>query len=312
MAQLKQFIADRLAGDYDRRAVGELIDGRIASGRVMMFSFSTCPFCLRAKSILEEEYGVEADVYECDLEADGYAVRAELGRRTGRTSMPSTWLGPEVELGGCNDGGLGGVATLHESGELEELLKARGALAPSSWWPPLPLPFLGPDPREAAERKRRLRALCAAAPPNGVDAPEDVKAAVEAAAATLEGSCPERPARMPLSGTWDLLYCTAPGGSNGRVGPFVGQVSQKFLNELRFNNEVELFGAVKISLEAERQVTDDLRIKVTFKELAFSLFGTELFRKTITGAGVWKQRYVDEDLRVMDTPSLFVLRKRRS
>ena len=30
------------------------------------------------------------------------------------------------------------------------------------------------------------------------------------------------------------------------------------------------------------------------------------------GAGTWKQRFVDAGLRVMDTPSLFVLRKRRS
>ena len=46
------------------------------------------------------------------MDKDGYAVRAELGRRTGRTSMPSTWLGPETLLGGCNDGGLG--AESHE------------------------------------------------------------------------------------------------------------------------------------------------------------------------------------------------------
>lgn len=35
----------------------------------MMFSFSTCPFCLRAKQILEEDYGEQIEVYECDLES---------------------------------------------------------------------------------------------------------------------------------------------------------------------------------------------------------------------------------------------------
>ena len=29
----------------------------------------------------------------------------------------------------------------------------------------------------------------------------------------------------------------------------------------------------------------------------------------ITGSGVWKQRFVDDDLRVMMTPSIFILRK---
>jgi len=41
-------------------------------------------------------------------------------------------------------------------------------------------------------------------------------------------------------------YCTAPGGSNGKVGPFVGQVTQEFLNEVDFINAVELFGLVRI------------------------------------------------------------------
>ena len=29
------------------------------------------------------------------------------------------------------------------------------------------------------------------------------------------------------------------------------------------------------------------------------------------GGGAWKLRYVDEDLRIMDTPSLFVLKRRK-
>lgn len=306
LAQLKQFIAERLAGDYDRAAIGDLISTKIASNRVMMFSFSTCPFCLRAKQVLRQEYGVEPEFYECDLEPEGYAVRAELGRLTGRTSMPSAWLGPDVLLGGCNDGGLGGVATLHAQGELEGLLSERGVLGGGTpWW----LSFFGPDAGEVARRKRRLCGLAAQAPPNGVDTPEALKQEVEAAASELEPCCPERPARGELSGTWELLYCTAPGGSNGKVGPFVGQVSQTFVDDTRFMNEVELFGVVKISLQAEREVLDDVRIRVTFKELVFSFFGTEVFRKETKGSGVWKQRFVDDDLRVMDTPSLFVLRK---
>jgi len=307
LAQLKQFIADRLAGDYDEQAIGALIDSKIASNRVMMFSFSSCPFCLRAKTLLQEEYGIELEVYECDLEPDGKAVRAELGRRTGRTSMPSTWLGPDVLLGGCNDGGLGGVATLHAEGALEALLAERGALSGGSpWW----FPSFGPDLQEVSRQKRALRTLCADAPKNGVGTSEDLKDDIENAAKALEPSCQGQPARAKLEGVWDLLYCTAPGGSNGKVGPFVGDVTQVFVDDERFKNEVEVFGILKLSLEAQRKIMDDYKIKVTFKQLAVSIFGTEVFRKDLKGAGVWKQRYVDEDLRVMDTPSLFVLRRR--
>ena len=109
-----------------------------------------------------------------------------------------------------------------------------------------------------------------------------------------------------------MLFCTAPGGSNGKVGPFVGKVTQEFVDGQRFINAVSLFrGAVKVSLFAERDVIADDRIKVTFKETGVALFGNELFRKELKGSGVWKQRYVDDDLRVMNTPSIFVLKKRR-
>ena len=94
------------------------------------------------------------------------------------------------------------------------------------------------------------------------------------------------------------------------MGPFVGKVTQTFVDELNFINAVELFGgAVKISLFAEREVLDDTKIRVTFRETAAQAFGKELFRKSITGSGVWKQRFVDDDLRVMMTPSIFILRK---
>mmetsp|Transcript_49677 Transcript_49677/g.112811 ORF Transcript_49677/g.112811 Transcript_49677/m.112811 type:complete len:213 (+) Transcript_49677:102-740(+) len=146
--------------------------------------------------------------------------------------------------------------------------------------------------------------------PNGVGAPGDVKAEIELAATKLEAACLPGPARRDLSGVYELIYSTAPGGSNGKVGPFVGRVTQTFVDEVRFINAVELFGgAVKISLFAERQVLDGKRIRVTFKETGAELFGVKVFNKEINGNGVWVQRYVDEDLRVMNTPSLFILRR---
>eukprot|EP00441_Pelagodinium_beii_P001812 CAMPEP_0197692520 /NCGR_PEP_ID=MMETSP1338-20131121/111218_1 /TAXON_ID=43686 ORGANISM="Pelagodinium beii, Strain RCC1491" /NCGR_SAMPLE_ID=MMETSP1338 /ASSEMBLY_ACC=CAM_ASM_000754 /LENGTH=353 /DNA_ID=CAMNT_0043275189 /DNA_START=91 /DNA_END=1148 /DNA_ORIENTATION=- len=289
VAQAKQFIADTLAGDYDREAVASLVDEKIRSNKVMMFSFSTCPFCLRAKQILQEDYGENIEIYECDLEKDGYAVRAELGRLTGRTSMPSTWLGPDVLLGGCNDGGLGGVATLAGEGRLEELLSKRAATEDAfdllGW-----LSSLGQaDPKETTRRKRGVLSACAEAPKNGVGASEAVQEKVEAAAAALSVSSPPRAARLPLTGVWDLLYCTAPGGSNGKVGPLVGDVTQTFLDDVRFVNAVQL-GPLRVALEAEREVIGDDKIKVTFKEMAFSLLGVEFFRKAAKGQGVWEQR----------------------
>lgn len=317
LAQAKQFIADTLAGDYDSEAVSNLIQSRIAANKVMMFSFSTCPFCLRAKQILREDYGESLEVYECDLEADGYAVRAELGRLTGRTSMPSTWLGPDVLLGGCNDGGLGGVATLDRQGKLAPLLAERTQqldplagvpLAGVFGW--LWKPENGSGSQVVAAMKRELLAACAEAPKNGVGATPARQEKVWAAALKLQSECPEQPARKPLLGVWELAYSTNEGGSSGKVGPFIGDVTQTFLDERRFVNAVEL-GPLRVALEAERDVVDDSNIRVSFKEMAFSLLGMELFRKPAKGKGVWEQCYVDSNLRVMKTPSVFVLRKKR-
>lgn len=58
---------------------------------------------------------------------DGYPLRAELAEKTGRTSVPALYVGGNF-VGGCNDGGMGGVLTLDKSGELKPLLVEAGAL----------------------------------------------------------------------------------------------------------------------------------------------------------------------------------------
>lgn len=162
-----------------------------------------------------------------------------------------------------------------------------------------------------AHAKAELIAACSAAPRNGVGASEAEAEAVERAAKSLEAWCPAEPARKPLSGVWELVYTTSVGGSSGKVGPFVGAVTQTIVGEAEFVNSVSLLGgALRVALRAERQVLGADRIRVTFMEMEVSLFGRVLLRRPTRGSGVWKQRFVDETLRVMDTPSLFVLRKR--
>ena len=45
----------------------------------------------------------------------------------GRTSVPAIWIGGKF-VGGCNDGPMGGVVKLNESGELQTMLQGVGAL----------------------------------------------------------------------------------------------------------------------------------------------------------------------------------------
>lgn len=46
----------------------------------------------------------------------------------GRSSVPALWIGGEF-CGGCNDGGPhGGIVNMNQSGKLDQMLKAVGAL----------------------------------------------------------------------------------------------------------------------------------------------------------------------------------------
>lgn len=134
--QFKQFVADLVAGEYDEEAVTASVDAFINNNKakapmfsfgakkapaVAMFSFTTCPFCRRAKDYLDEQ-GIAYTVMELDeLDGnEGNAIRAVLGKKVKRTSVPSIFIGGNY-VGGCNDGP--GLLPLGESGELAKLLQ---------------------------------------------------------------------------------------------------------------------------------------------------------------------------------------------
>ena len=53
---------------------------------------------------------------------EGKALRSELGKQYGQTSVPAIWVNG-VFVGGCNDGGIGGLIPNIKSGKFQELLK---------------------------------------------------------------------------------------------------------------------------------------------------------------------------------------------
>ena len=120
----KQAVADLVAGDFDEASVKREVESFVEENSIAMFSFSTCPFCRRAKDFLDEK-GVKYSVLELDeLEGNkGNEIRAILGKKTKRTSVPSIFIGGKY-IGGCNDGP--GLLPLAASGELDDLLLAAG------------------------------------------------------------------------------------------------------------------------------------------------------------------------------------------
>ena len=127
LAEGKKALAVAQAGSYDEAAVRAQMEGYISDNAVMIFSFSTCPFCKNAKKLLDD-MDVSYKAIELNDMEGGMAIRAELAKKTGRTSMPNIWIGGEG-IGGCNDGP--GIMTLKKNGELFKMLEKAGAVKSS-------------------------------------------------------------------------------------------------------------------------------------------------------------------------------------
>ena len=116
--QFKQFVADLVAGDFDQAEMERVIDDFVENNKIAVFSFTSCPFCRRAKDFLSDR-GIEYTAMELDDHPFGNQIRAVLGKRTKRTSMPAIFINSQF-IGGCNDGP--GLIPLAQAGQLDKLL----------------------------------------------------------------------------------------------------------------------------------------------------------------------------------------------
>lgn len=80
---------------------------------VKIYTTQTCPFCVRAKRLLERK---RIPYQEVDVSSDDEA-RIELTRRTGRRTVPQIFIGDQ-HVGGSDE-----LHALEERGELDSLLQ---------------------------------------------------------------------------------------------------------------------------------------------------------------------------------------------
>ena len=117
----KQTVANLIAGDYNEEQVTSKINQYVQQDTVVMFSFTTCPFCRKAKDILDERNvkytAIELDTFD---DNEGNIIRAQLGKLTKRTSMPNIFIRGNC-VGGCNDG-YPGLIPLIESDQFDAML----------------------------------------------------------------------------------------------------------------------------------------------------------------------------------------------
>lgn len=84
------------------------------SPKIEIYTWSRCPFCIRAKSLLDKK---GADYTEYCIDGDE-AARDEMAKRAGRRSLPQIFIN-DKHIGGCDD-----IHALDRQGKLDGLLAA--------------------------------------------------------------------------------------------------------------------------------------------------------------------------------------------
>jgi glutaredoxin 3 len=85
------------------------------SAKVVMYTTAVCPYCVRAKQLLQQKGIVGIEEVRVDLEPER---REEMMAKTGRRTVPQIYIG-ETHVGGCDD-----LYELERAGKLSPLLAA--------------------------------------------------------------------------------------------------------------------------------------------------------------------------------------------
>jgi len=97
----------------------QLVDSTVEDNFIAVFSKSYCPYCRRAKALingLELPEGKTVKIYELDERDDGSAIQQALLEKTGQSTVPNIFIN-KVHIGGSDD-----LAAAERSGKLKKIL----------------------------------------------------------------------------------------------------------------------------------------------------------------------------------------------
>lgn len=86
----------------------------MAQKSVEIYTWQTCPFCIRAKQLLDRK-GVEYTEYKIDGDEEARAQMSE--RAGGRRTVPQIFVDKDQHIGGCDD-----IHELEAAGKLDAVL----------------------------------------------------------------------------------------------------------------------------------------------------------------------------------------------
>ena len=109
-----------MMGQQSRRLFGakfdSIIKGHLKTDVVTVFSLKTCPYCIKAKNLLESNE-IPYESITVDGRSDEFDYREALIEGTNHRTFPNIFLG-EKHIGGFSE-----LNALNQEGELEEWLE---------------------------------------------------------------------------------------------------------------------------------------------------------------------------------------------
>jgi len=90
--------------------------GVLMMAEIVIYSSNFCPFCVRAKQLIEHK-GLAFKEVLIDGEP---ATRQKMMQLSGRHTVPQIWIG-DTHVGGCDE-----LFALERAGELDSLVKSTG------------------------------------------------------------------------------------------------------------------------------------------------------------------------------------------
>lgn len=92
-----------------------LLDMYINSNDIIMFSKTSCPYCIKAKQLLTN-YPVKLRIYDLDTMYNRQPIMDELSKNTGRNTVPN------IFIFGNYIGGYTELKNLSDTGNLQQIL----------------------------------------------------------------------------------------------------------------------------------------------------------------------------------------------
>ncbi|KAI8971799.1 glutaredoxin [Mycotypha africana] len=101
------------------QGIRDLVKKAIADNKVMVFSKSYCPYCMRAKDLFDD-LDVDYKAIELNEVNDGEAIQKALAQLTKQNTVPNIFIGQK------HVGGADALNSLFASGKLKTLLNEAG------------------------------------------------------------------------------------------------------------------------------------------------------------------------------------------